>query len=118
MNAAQFTSIVRHLLTFAGGLLISRMNMNMETYMVLAGAIASLAGIGWSMWVKASPIPDIVAAANNVNNFAAINTAVDTELKNYPEPAKFEASYTNPIVSIPSIETNRKSKSKSKTEKG
>jgi len=88
MNAAQVTGLVRHGLTFAAGILMTKMNMDAATYSALAGAVALIVGIIWSFATKQPVTADVINAS--ASQFAAINTAVDTELKDYPaKPAMF-----------------------------
>lgn len=55
MNAAIITALVRHLLTTVGGAFASRYAIDGASIEAIAGGIAALAGVAWSIWDKRSP---------------------------------------------------------------
>lgn len=55
MNAEQFGGLVRTLLSFGGGMLVSRGIIDQATMLSLVGALVTLATFGWSWWVKKAP---------------------------------------------------------------
>jgi hypothetical protein len=52
MKKEQVLSIVRHSLTFVGGLLITKGYIDDQQLTELSGAIVSLVGLVWSIWKK------------------------------------------------------------------
>jgi hypothetical protein len=44
--------VVRHVLTVMGGALLMSWGIDGDTWNAVAGAIATLAGFGWSLWDK------------------------------------------------------------------
>lgn len=65
MNSAMITGIVRHLLTLVGGYLISKMKLDPETIQAVIGAIATLVGCAWSLYVKVPEADDIKLVGND-----------------------------------------------------
>ena len=52
MNATVLTAVVRHVLTAAGGGFAVSWGIDGETWEGIVGAVATLAGLGWSIWDK------------------------------------------------------------------
>lgn len=52
MNAAIITALVRHILTTVGGALASRYAIDGASVEAIAGGIAALTGVVWSIWDK------------------------------------------------------------------
>lgn len=52
MNATILTAVVRHVLTAAGGGFAVSWGIDGETWEGIVGALATLAGLGWSIWDK------------------------------------------------------------------
>lgn len=52
MNKEQFLGIFRHSLTFLGGILVLRGNLDNEGLEQIIGASVTLVGIVWSYWIK------------------------------------------------------------------
>lgn len=52
MNMESIMGLVRHVLTFGGGFLVSAGALDAATLEVAVGAIITLAGIAWSVIVK------------------------------------------------------------------
>lgn len=52
MNPAVFSALVRHLLTLVGGSLFAKYNLSGADVDLLAGAIATLIGVAWSIYDK------------------------------------------------------------------
>jgi hypothetical protein len=52
MNSAIVASIIRHVLTTAGGGFAVSWGIDGETWQGIVGAIATLGGLGWSVWDK------------------------------------------------------------------
>jgi threonine/homoserine efflux transporter RhtA len=52
MNSAIISAIVRHLLTVAGGGFLASWGMDGSTVDAIAGAVATLAGVAWSVYDK------------------------------------------------------------------
>jgi hypothetical protein len=52
MNATVLTAVVRHVLTAAGGGFAVSWGIDGETWEGIVGALATLAGLGWSIWDK------------------------------------------------------------------
>ena len=52
MNPAIISAIVRHLLTVAGGGFLASWGMDGSTVDAIAGAVATLAGVAWSVYDK------------------------------------------------------------------
>ena len=53
MNAVTVSAIARHVLTFIGGVLVSTGWLDSGTVTELSGAVATVAGVAWSIWEKA-----------------------------------------------------------------
>lgn len=52
MNKEQFMGILRHTLTFVGGILVLRGNLEESAIEPILGAVTTLVGVVWSYWVK------------------------------------------------------------------
>lgn len=52
MKKEQVLGIVRHTLTFVGGLLVTKGLIDDAQLTELTGAIVSVVGVIWSVWVK------------------------------------------------------------------
>jgi hypothetical protein len=52
MNATVLTAVVRHVLTATGGGFAVSWGIDGETWEGIVGALATLAGLGWSIWDK------------------------------------------------------------------
>ena len=52
MNAEQVGGLVRHLLTFAGGWLVTKGYVDEATMQTVVGAAVTLIGAAWSFMVK------------------------------------------------------------------
>lgn len=52
INATIIQAIVRHLLTTIGGSLLMKYGIDGATMDVVAGAVSTLAGVGWSLYDK------------------------------------------------------------------
>ncbi len=52
MNQEQVLGIVRHILTAAGGVLVTKGYVDANTLATIVGALATLIGAGWSIWIK------------------------------------------------------------------
>jgi len=52
MNIEMIGGLIRHLLTFGGGILAAKGYGDAETWAVIAGAAATLAGGVWSIFIK------------------------------------------------------------------
>ena len=52
MNAAMIGGLVRHLLTTFGGILVANGVTDENTINAIAGGLAALAGLVWSLWEK------------------------------------------------------------------
>lgn len=65
MNAAMLTGILRHILTIVGGYLVSTAKLDAATVAAMAGAIATLIGLGWSLYAKTGDITAIIKAGND-----------------------------------------------------
>lgn len=52
MNATIIAAVVRHVLTAVGGGFAVAWGVDGETLDGIVGAIATLAGLGWSVWDK------------------------------------------------------------------
>lgn len=52
MTGEQIAGVVRHLLTVAGGALVTGGVLDEQTLLLAAGAIATLAGVAWSIFAK------------------------------------------------------------------
>lgn len=52
MNATMITALVRHALTTVGGGLLVSWGLDGDTINAVAGAVATLAGVAWSVWDK------------------------------------------------------------------
>lgn len=52
MNKEQFLGILRHSLTFLGGILVLRGHIDSEGVEQVIGATATLVGLVWSYWIK------------------------------------------------------------------
>ena len=56
MNPVVIQAIVRHLLTIAGGGLLASWGIDGSTIEAIAGAIATLTGVAWSVYDKRKKI--------------------------------------------------------------
>ncbi len=52
MNAVMVAALVRHILTAAGGGFFVAWGLDGEAINAVVGAVASLAGVAWSVWDK------------------------------------------------------------------
>lgn len=52
MNPAIISAVVRHLLTIAGGGFLASWGIDGGTVDAIAGAVATLAGVAWSVYDK------------------------------------------------------------------
>jgi len=52
MNEQQIAGLVRHILTAAGGYLVSKGVIDEATLTATVGAIITLGGVAWSFWAK------------------------------------------------------------------
>lgn len=52
MNGEQIGGVVRHVLTFAGGWLVTKGYVDEQTMQSAVGAVVTLIGLGWSYFVK------------------------------------------------------------------
>lgn len=52
MDKEKLMGIVRHVLTFGGGFGVARGWFDEQTMLTLVGAVVSIMGTGWSIWVK------------------------------------------------------------------
>jgi len=52
INREQFMGLLRHTLTFVGGILVMRGTIDQEGQEELIGSVMTLAGVIWSYWVK------------------------------------------------------------------
>lgn len=64
MDQNQFTALVRQLLTFGGSFILANGYANAAQIETGVGALAALAGIGWSVW--ASRKTGVVTAAAKI----------------------------------------------------
>lgn len=55
MDAVMITSIVRHALTFIGGAAVAKGLLDSSTADQAIGALTTLVGIVWSLWIKRKP---------------------------------------------------------------
>jgi hypothetical protein len=55
MTAENFTALLRHLLTFAGGFIASSGYATTDEINLAIGAVVTLVGTGWSIWAKRKP---------------------------------------------------------------
>ena len=56
MNKQIIASIVRHVLTFAGGYLAAKgINLDDASIEAIAGGVSAVAGIAWSLYEKRKP---------------------------------------------------------------
>jgi hypothetical protein len=55
MNAAMIAGLARHLLTAVGGIAVSKGWVDNETLVTVAGAVATLIGVAWSLLAKRTP---------------------------------------------------------------
>jgi hypothetical protein len=52
INKEQFLGVVRHILTFVGGILVMRGQLDTLGQEQLIGSVMTLAGVVWSYWIK------------------------------------------------------------------
>ena len=52
INKEQFMGLIRHALTFVGGVLVMRGDIDAVGQEQLIGSVMTLAGLVWSYWVK------------------------------------------------------------------
>lgn len=52
MNKEQFLGILRHSLTFLGGILVLRGNLDNDGLEQIIGSTVTLVGLVWSYWIK------------------------------------------------------------------
>lgn len=52
MNADMIMSLVRHLMTFGGGFLVSRGLLDAASLETVIAAVVSLVGVGWGIFNK------------------------------------------------------------------
>lgn len=52
MNSEQIGGLVRHVLTFVGGIVVSKGLVDEQTMITVVGAVATIAGAIWSWAVK------------------------------------------------------------------
>lgn len=52
MNATMIQAIIRHLLTTVGGGFLASWGLSGTTLDAAVGAVATLAGVAWSLWEK------------------------------------------------------------------
>ena len=52
INKEQFMGLIRHALTFLGGVLVMRGDLDAVGQEQLIGSVMTLAGLVWSYWVK------------------------------------------------------------------
>lgn len=52
MNREQIEGLIRHILTVAGGSLVTAGKLDPAELATVAGSLAMLAGVAWSWWVK------------------------------------------------------------------
>lgn len=55
MNVEMITGLLRHVLTFGGGYLVTKGVVDEGTLELGIGAIVTLVGIGWSAFAKKQP---------------------------------------------------------------
>jgi hypothetical protein len=55
MNEEQVAGLIRHVLTTAGGIAVAIGWTDDGTVAAIAGAVATIAGIAWSIWAKRRP---------------------------------------------------------------
>jgi len=56
MNWEMVSGIVRHILTFGGGLIVAKGVTDENTMMTIVSGLVALAGVGWSMFVKSKTL--------------------------------------------------------------
>jgi hypothetical protein len=52
INKEQFMALLRHTLTFLGGFLVMRGQLDTAGQEQLIGSVMTLAGVIWSYWIK------------------------------------------------------------------
>lgn len=52
MNATVIAALVRHIVTAVGGGLLASWGLDGDTINGVAGAVATIAGVAWSIWDK------------------------------------------------------------------
>ena len=57
MNKDMVLGLVRHILTFGGGLLVTKGAIDAPGLDTLVGAIVTIIGVAWSIWAKREPTP-------------------------------------------------------------
>ena len=55
MDSTQITGIIRHAMTFLGGLAVARGLVDAGTAEQIAGAVVTLIGVAWSIYAKRTP---------------------------------------------------------------
>ena len=56
MNKESVMGVLRHCLTFGGGLLVTRGTIDEASMLELVGAIVTIAGVAWSIAQKKKPV--------------------------------------------------------------
>lgn len=59
MNKDMVLGLVRHILTFGGGLLASKGVIGESEIELVVGAVVTLIGVVWSAWQKKKPVADV-----------------------------------------------------------
>jgi hypothetical protein len=62
MNADQIASLVRQILTFVGGYLVTKGIVDDGTLVAVVGAIATLASVGWSFFTHKAVVATTTAS--------------------------------------------------------
>lgn len=52
MNKEQMLGLLRHILTIIGGYFLAKGSVDADQLEQLIGGLITLAGVGWSYWVK------------------------------------------------------------------
>jgi hypothetical protein len=55
MNMEALMGVIRHILTFGGGFLVAKGLVDEETMLQAVAALATLIGLGWSIFAKKKP---------------------------------------------------------------
>ena len=64
ISQEQFLGIVRHIVTFAGGVIVAKWRVDGATIETLGGVVVTLAGVIWSFAAKrVQPAPEAPAIA-------------------------------------------------------
>lgn len=59
MNKDMILGLVRHILTFGGGLLAGNGVIGESEVEIAVGALVTLIGVVWSAWQKKKPVADV-----------------------------------------------------------